>query len=1426
MITVGHFLFMLTMKHLLLAAILQAFAYLTFGQCNEKESIAIFNQAQELDDEEAAPLFEKAASGFRKCQQFDNYLIAAYHSGVAYLNINNNDAAQSILEQAIADTYGKTDSTTSVNMLIYHTLGEVHYGKKDAHRAIFYYNKALQLLGSDDSEELAVCLFNAGNSYDMLANYDEAIGAHRKSIAMKERLEIADSSDYLQSFSALGDIYQAMGKTDSANFFFSKAREFVDVADCESKIYMQYKDALNAINNNDYASAYYLFAEAKSLCEVSNLRNNIYVSSCMYLAHIYERNDNTKKAMGVLLSALQTNPDKDETYYNILLAYGRMDEDVNVSAAKLHEIINNTSNNELKCLAQLELAKKHEQKGNLQSAFDIYSQVAENINKDSHPEISAQATYGIGNIYFLKNDFEKALTEYAVAQKVIANKDKELSAVISEALGNVYFKMNSLSLALAQYEQAFSLLKQQLGATNFRTLSAEENIAAIDALNLDFEKAAEIYNRSLTTKQTLYDATDARMFDLYNSYANVLCSMANYQEAGTLYQKAQRILETQTLTESAKDIFYNNHGLYCKSIGDYKQALTDMLNSLNIKSKLYGENSLKYANTLNNLGTIYMRLANYNKAGECFEQAEVIIVGASGEQSLALSEVFINQGNLYNRLGQNELALDYYNKALNIKSDNGNDDDKDLAPIYNNMGTVHQNTEDYRLALFFFKKALNTYTKHNGYNSQETAESYNNIGNTLLKTGQIDEAIGNYRKATDIYAQFPDINPTLPGNAYNNIATAYLQSGKLDSALVFYNQSLDIYYKVFGHQHPYLALIHNSIGDVNILLGNHAQAIECYGKAIEANHENFNRQTDVLPNKSGFYDQNIFVNSLLSRATAYTQQYLQNKNSEALTTALKHFQLCDELIVSMRRSAITQTDKMNLGAIAAKCYEGALEICTEMLNGNLSGEQRKLYEQQAFTYIEKSKSNSLLESMAGQDAMQLANIPTELQKKESQLSANVLYFEKLLAEKPRNSAQIRDSLFSANRAYDSFIKQLEQKFPEYHQLKYASNIVDLRQLQSKLTDGTMVRMYLIGKDMIYAACISGNQFNVSSAPNYKNLTDTVKVYRNAMIQSSQKAVTDYGRLARMLYKTLFPDTIANISNLVIIPDGALNQIPFESLISEDINGSVYDYTNYSFLIKSFAISYAYSATLYYRDITRPQDNGASGWLGMAPVFTKGKYSGVELNSKWKKKELNHTDLIVVENSKLAPLVSSEPEIRNIFAMFTKAGIPAKAYLWGSANRQNFSNDSITQTKYIHLATHGFVNSERPELSGVQLSPLQGDDQKGMLYSNEVYGMKLKCDLLILSACETGLGKIMKGEGIVGLSRAFLYAGASNLIVSLWKVSDNSTSQMMVEFYKQMLAPENANLNYAELLQKAKHSLINDKSYSRPYYWAPFIVIGD
>jgi CHAT domain-containing protein len=156
-----------------------------------------------------------------------------------------------------------------------------------------------------------------------------------------------------------------------------------------------------------------------------------------------------------------------------------------------------------------------------------------------------------------------------------------------------------------------------------------------------------------------------------------------------------------------------------------------------------------------------------------------------------------------------------------------------------------------------------------------------------------------------------------------------------------------------------------------------------------------------------------------------------------------------------------------------------------------------------------------------------------------------------------------------------------------------------------------------------------------------------------------------------------------------------------------------------------------------------------------------------------------------------------------------------------ASEALLKSDKMKGFKYLHFATHGQVNESKPELSRIFLAP--SADQDGSLYAGEIYNLKINADLVTLSACETGLGKIAKGEGIVGLSRALQYAGANNLIVSLWQVADQSTAQLMIKFYDQQL--HNSYSGYNRALREAKLDLLNSEKYQHPYFWAPFILVG-
>jgi len=331
----------------------------------------------------------------------------------------------------------------------------------------------------------------------------------------------------------------------------------------------------------------------------------------------------------------------------------------------------------------------------------------------------------------------------------------------------------------------------------------------------------------------------------------------------------------------------------------------------------------------------------------------------------------------------------------------------------------------------------------------------------------------------------------------------------------------------------------------------------------------------------------------------------------------------------------------------------------------------------------------------------------------------------------------------------------------------------------------------------------------------------------------------YRRTGVLLYQQLFPETFVldkQIENLIIIPDGALATIPFEALLTDNsgsLNGD--DFKKYPFLINRYNVSYSYSANLFYRTFPKdkqkqPELTNINDWLALAPIFDDKSEQGVMLATRELQKQLNNlqSDTLNVRGRLLTgdyitPLPGTESETQAIIKQYETRNLKAQALLHKSANEQFIKSGGLEKYKILHFATHGFVNSEKPELSGILLAQDSTGNQDGVLYSGEIYNLKLNADLVVLSACETGLGKINKGEGIIGLTRALLYAGSKNIIVSLWQVSDESTSNLMIDFYNNLLNTKNK--SFSDPLRKAKLQLISEGKFAHPFYWSPFILVG-
>jgi CHAT domain-containing protein len=500
---------------------------------------------------------------------------------------------------------------------------------------------------------------------------------------------------------------------------------------------------------------------------------------------------------------------------------------------------------------------------------------------------------------------------------------------------------------------------------------------------------------------------------------------------------------------------------------------------------------------------------------------------------------------------------------------------------------------------------------------------------------------------------------------------------------------------------------------------------------------------------------------------------------------------CDNLIDKIRQFRTSESDKVVLGSLASEVYEAAIRISLNMAAISWG---KAVYRNKAFYFSDKSKSAVLLAAIADANAKSFAGIPDDLLDQERLFKAQVTYYEQKLAGKPTVAEEVeyRKELFDWTKNYNELIASLEELYPTYFNLKHNSKIPDVEAIQQKLTDDSALISYFVATtdSIVYTFVITRNSLKVHEKPLADDYDKFISGYRNAMYYD---APNTYKQTARALYEQLFSFKLpGNVKKLILIPSGRMATIPFEALISSDIDISTTSFSTIPYLINDYSCSYLYAASLFLNPHVELPPNQTISLF--APVEFKGR--------------------------RLATLPGTAVEVNDISNLFAGSSSNVSMFIEDKATVNEVKSDAVTHSKYLHFATHGIVDESRPERSQICLAT--GENDMGSLYSGDIYSLNLSADLVVLSACETGLGKISKGEGIIGLSRALIYAGSNNLIVSLWRVGDASTSLLMTDFYRSMLQKN----SYAQAIRNAKLGMIKSANYSSPYYWAPFVLIGE
>lgn len=901
-------------------------------------------------------------------------------------------------------------------------------------------------------------------------------------------------------------------------------------------------------------------------------------------------------------------------------------------------------------------------------------------------------------------------------------------------------------------------------------------------LFLKLEKDLILYQKNNLWKEFL--DTHAELVRSYiqngnSNKAEKLLSKLN-EIPNSVYQKNLTLVIQATHTKGEFALYEGNIN---KALDYFEKAYTQ-------SKKLENNESLSAHQELQlnkSMSIALWQSGNLAGARSFAEQSVLIAQNKIGENSEEVADAYTNFGliltsqfpenakeyyemsqSIYDKIQKENLT----NKALTTRMSNK------LAYTWINLGIILREQQNYILAENYFKKAVHSFeTSHN-----ELAKAFvlNNLGqNSFLQ---------NYFQQAESYEM----------------------------------QALKIYQNNYGQKHPDIATVYNQLGTIYEAKQKFSKALDFYQKALQANTLKFEaKKTDQNPLPTDYLNADVLLLSLSLKARTLERKYnektlLLNDLKEAIETLL----VADKLISTIRNLRINKQDKIALGNRAAEIYETGLRISYTISEFPL---QKQKYKEQAFYFAERNKASVLLAAIADTKAKHFAGIPDSLLEKEQRIQTQISYFEQQIQSYPISNTTIQDSvllylrsqLIDYQRKAKEFTSFLEKQYPNYFSLKYNTQIADIPKIQAKLDDKTALILYAQTNQtenaQIYAFLITKNKLELNVITQ-KELESDLVYFRNSIeYQSYGDFVESSSLLSEQL---LFFDIPSSIQKVVLIPEGNMGKIPFEALFTEKMiekgskkntDSQSENYSQLPFLIKKQKISYSYSATLFIESNEISQPTNSSIFL-FAPINFK--------------------------SNDLPNLKGTAQEVKQIDSIFNQKKIFTSLYTYQNANKSILFSDSLKNYRFIHLATHGKVNEENPDLSQIFLS--NADGSTGSLFASDIYALQVGAELVMMSACETGLGKTSKGEGIVGLTRAWFYAGAENLTVSLWQVSDEATNQLATTFYQNNLENIQTNnlqnmsfqkIDYSSSLQKAKLSLLESKKFAAPYYWAAFILIG-
>jgi len=791
---------------------------------------------------------------------------------------------------------------------------------------------------------------------------------------------------------------------------------------------------------------------------------------------------------------------------------------------------------------------------------------------------------------------------------------------------------------------------------------------------------------------------------------------------------------------------------------------------------------------LTSIGLVYDNLGERQKALEYYTQALSLhrAVGDRTGEATTLNNI----GRVYAALGERQKALEYYTQALSLHRAVGNREGE--ATTLNNIGAVYDALGERQKALEYLIQALPIF-RAVGDRARE-ATTLNNIGGVYAALGERQKALEYYSQALPILRAVGD--RAGEATTLNNIGLVYAVLGERQKALEYYTQALSLHRAVGNRAMEATTL--NNIGWVYADLGERQKALEYLIQALPIFRAVGDREGEAT----------------LLGSLAFIKRELGD-----LAEARVHLEDALRLIESLRAAAPGPEFRASFFASKRDAYEFYIDLLMELHER----EPGKGHDLGAFEASERARARSLLELLTEARIDVTAGIAPELKERERAVHARIAGIQSQLlraySQAKPNSAEIAALEEALKRADEERVQielEIRRKHPRYAALQYPAPI-GVREIQGRLDEQTALLEYVLGPENAFLFVVTREGFQAIRLGATAEIRERVEKLRAAIAQGPLR--TAYGNYvvnARRLYQQLVQPAekwLAGKRSLIIVPDGSLYYLPFEVLLT---TGELMpeDPRRLPYLVRTYAVSYVPSASVW-AGLSRPELR--------RPEKTLLAYADAVYGEAGPESAVGRAfSSAFGELKKLPPLPFSRREVQGIAALYSREEVTL--HLGAEAREENVKGESLDRYRFVHFAAHGLLNENAPQYSGLVLtlpSALRDAREDGVLQVYEVFNLKLNAELVVLSACETGLGKQLRGEGLIGLTRAFFYAGAEAVLVSLWKVADVSTAELMVRFYRHLKAGRGK----AEALRQARLELLEQGRFVHPFYWAPFVLVG-